>query len=358
MPSTLARLFQYAKSSKSEALENFTTEALAAAIRDDPRPLIPVLVNAGLLSYDQDPTVLGVETQVAVPGAGIVDLDLVLEGEGWLTEVWVEVKVWAGESGQQLSSYQQVIATLPHQPLLVVLSKQPLGGHDDLPWISWQAIYEAALRGGRASPYWLDLGHFLEEIHMADAYDEPIIAGEAAALLAAHALYQKTARIIAATMESGKERWPVLGWPKSTNDADEQLLWQFKRLRRLTLPIRTTGPAQLFLGVAQHDASAEFDEPEPHLCVWVEHPAKQVDYRRVLLDQADAGALGETWARRVKGWWALTAHQRLGSFGSQAEAVSWLIDRLDELDRAAIIALLTTPGAMTVIGEDATSEGA
>ncbi|MHB8960534.1 MAG: hypothetical protein ACYDAN_12995 [Candidatus Limnocylindrales bacterium] len=102
MPSTLARLFAYAKSSKSEALDNFTTEALASAIRDDFRPFVPVLVDAGLLRYDEEPRTVGVETQVAVTGAGIVDLDLVLEGEGWLAEVWIEVKVFAGESAEQL----------------------------------------------------------------------------------------------------------------------------------------------------------------------------------------------------------------------------------------------------------------
>ncbi len=40
MPSTFANLLRYARSDKSEATENFTTEVLAACIRAEPRPVV------------------------------------------------------------------------------------------------------------------------------------------------------------------------------------------------------------------------------------------------------------------------------------------------------------------------------
>jgi hypothetical protein len=38
--STLERLYSYAKATGAGARENFTTEALAGAIRDDPTPML------------------------------------------------------------------------------------------------------------------------------------------------------------------------------------------------------------------------------------------------------------------------------------------------------------------------------
>ena len=46
--SRLGQLFKYAKSSASPALENFSTEALASAIRTDPKPWLVALQRRGL----------------------------------------------------------------------------------------------------------------------------------------------------------------------------------------------------------------------------------------------------------------------------------------------------------------------
>jgi len=53
--STFGRLFTYARESKVDALENFTTEALAAAIREDPRPIVQLLQRMLLLPSESDP---------------------------------------------------------------------------------------------------------------------------------------------------------------------------------------------------------------------------------------------------------------------------------------------------------------
>ena len=43
MTSSLAALWRYARAEKIEALENFSTEAVAAAIRSDQRPFVELL---------------------------------------------------------------------------------------------------------------------------------------------------------------------------------------------------------------------------------------------------------------------------------------------------------------------------
>ncbi len=116
MTSSLTPLFRYARSSRSEALENFTTEVLAVAAREDPEPLLASLTERGLLRYDDVPTEVGVQTQVSIGGAGIIDLVLTLRGPGWTREIWAEVKVWAPESGFQLTNYKDWIAASDAQP--------------------------------------------------------------------------------------------------------------------------------------------------------------------------------------------------------------------------------------------------
>lgn len=178
---------------------------------------------------------------------------------------------------------------------------------------------------------------------MADEYDEPIVARETASLLDAHALYRKATRIIQLAVGHGSSRWPYLGWPKAASDADTQLLWQFRERRRIALPVRTATPAQLYFGIVQTDDSAGFDYLEPHLAVWIDHSPKQTDVRRNLLDRADRGRLPDSWTRRVQGWWALTAHDRLAAFADHQAACDWIIHRIEELDSAGVLNLLRAP---------------
>lgn len=101
MASTFNRLFLYAKAAEAEALENFTTEALAACIRDDDAPMARALRSVGVLPTDDVETRVVPHTQVAVAGAGVIDLILQTESGDRLGEVWIEVKVYAGQSGSQ-----------------------------------------------------------------------------------------------------------------------------------------------------------------------------------------------------------------------------------------------------------------
>ncbi len=341
MSSTLSRLYGFAKGTKIESLENFTTEALAAAVRQDPRPLVIVLRDHGLLRYDQEPSEVNVETQVAVAGAGIVDLIVEARGRDWSNEIWVEVKVGAGESGMQLANYALWAAGRPLPPRIAVLASRPLPGHEDLPFIPWQAIWLAVPPIRASSPHWHDLKLFLEEIHVADEFGTPIVAREAASLLDAQALLRKTSRLLQITMDEGRGRWPNLGWPKTVNDLDEQLLWQLHRFGRIVAPVGTAARGvTICLGVVQHEASAGFDHPEPQLAVWIDQPPRQTELRRRLLAQAEVEQLTAAWIRRLQGWWALEAHQRLTAFATADAASAWLLDRMSELDASGVLRVL------------------
>ena len=333
-------------------MENFCTEALAAAAREEPWPLIGVLRDHQLITYAEVPTEVSIHTQVGVADAGIIDLIVELGGSGWTAEVWVEVKVGAGESGAQLTNYQHWVSARPSPPRLAILGPRPLPGHRDMRWIPWQAIWNA-IGENVSGLYWSDLKSFLEEIHMADAFNAPIVAREAGALLDGQALLRKVSRLISQTVDDARPRWPQLGWPKSANDVDEQLLWQFYRHGRLACPVRTAARnVWVCIGTAQAEESADFRQAEPHLTVWIDQPPRQTDLRRRLLAEADRGHLPKMWTRRLQGWWPLFAHERLTAFADLSEARTWLLERAGELEASGILGLLSETSSTTPSTED------
>jgi hypothetical protein len=67
MTSTLERLFVFAKATGAEQRENFTTEALAGAIRSDPEPFFAALCAWGIAPEAEH---IAVEIQLWLAGTG------------------------------------------------------------------------------------------------------------------------------------------------------------------------------------------------------------------------------------------------------------------------------------------------
>src|SRR5687767_6719340 len=128
MPSTFFKLLRFGKSTAVEATENFTTEALASCIRSDPRPMLRLLERASVVASADEVSEVVVRTQVSYTGAGIIDLVLQLRLPDAFQEVWMELKVLAGESGRQLDNYRRFIDAQPltAKPGLVTVSKSPI----------------------------------------------------------------------------------------------------------------------------------------------------------------------------------------------------------------------------------------
>jgi hypothetical protein len=341
--STFGRLFTYARESSVDALENFTTEALAAAIQDDPSPLLQVLRSMRVIPATEGPTDVVAETQVGVRGVGILDLVVVLRDNGKPVEIWIEVKVMAGESGNQLEHYRAHLAALPveQRPTLVTLAKAPVGHAHELPWISWQSIWRAA-RAADHSTHWRDLRSFLEEIGMADAFDAPVSAAEAASLDGAVGLFGKTRRILGAAAREANTRWPAFRWPADDRRILGMLSGQFGRHRRYLIVAGEEYRAYLFMGVTAFDGEA-------HATVWVETRNKAIDPRRQIIAAADAGGLSDEWERDMGAWGGLHKRKRLVALGAHAEVAGWLIGALEELASAGVLDLIPSLGRAEAI---------
>lgn len=337
MTSTLSRLFRFAKAAKNEARENFTTEALAAAIRTEPEPFLAAFGGVHVSSA----AVLAVETQVPVPAIGIVDLVVQIETAAGFDTVWVEVKVDAGESGDQLTRYTRYVEALPTaaRPRLVVLGPKPIG---DVPWVAWQQVRRSIVSTNTRNPSWLDFKRYLEEIHMADDYSEPISASEAGALGPAHALLGKVARILSLFADAAQKSWPASRWLSDETAIRKRLAQSLARWGALNVDARTHFRAGIGVGAYQ-------DGPlgEAMLGLWIYAKPNWVADRERISRQAQAGGLGPHWASSPADWEFLGTYRRLRDFTTPEAASTWLGDCLLDLDAAGVLAMLPKLGGMS-----------
>lgn len=323
-PSTLHRLFRYASAPQNDALENFTTEALAGAIRHDATPMLTVLREAGVLSSEA--TIEATLTQVTVRGVGIIDLELHVRAEGACI-VWIEVKVNAGESGDQLDRYIRYASERPELDIrLVTLARGPV--RPTVRAMTWRSL-RAASRSS-TSPFWTDLGLFLEEIAMADDHDTPFTSVDAASLGPALALVRKAERLVTAVAIHANASFPAWNWPTDTNEVRKQLAAQFVNHGRYVIVNRLVVPAWCFFGIVPGADGAQ-------LCVVLEARPKATEVRRRLL--AATADLPTHWERVPAGWPLLRARVPLLEHAQHDAAVEWSRDRIDELACAGVFEL-------------------
>ena len=160
-PASLVDLFKYRATSSIEPLENFTSAALAVAIRHDPGPFLQVLktvadwqpdlaapVHAGSLAVDlSELTSVEAATQVRLGSRngvelGILDLVLTLYARsGARQEVWIEVKVDARFGENQPQAYMRQRAE--SGAFLVTLTKRR-ESFSGVPALYWDQVHEAA----------------------------------------------------------------------------------------------------------------------------------------------------------------------------------------------------------------------
>lgn len=285
---------------------------------------------------------MAAQTQVHLPATGFVDLALSLATADQRHDVWIEVKVNAGETGTQLDSYARFVEALPEdsRPRLVVLSRHPLRDHRSFQWVPWQAVWGAITAKATASPYWHDFKTYLEEIHMAGDAESSVTSLESLSLAALPQLTAKTQSILWRFVALGAARWPAYRWPTSESELISDLHSQLRKRNRLMFYASSGSRAYPVVGVVSSG-------DEAMLTIWVESPPKRTDVRRQLLEQADEHGLPSKWVRQLGSWQALTLEQRLVTFSSHDDAAEWLLQGFIALDAVGLMALLPTLGQPT-----------
>lgn len=342
MTSTLLRLFRLAKAIGAQALENYTTEAFAAAVRADPGPLLVALRTRGIVNAD---AVEIVETQVHIAGAGIIDLVARLVPGPTL---WIEAKVGAGESGDQLRRYVARIASMAatERPTLVILGPAMLTEDPTITWLPWQAVYDAIPTDGSTHAYWADLKRFLKDIDMADDSNDPMTAAEKCSLGAAHRMLTKMAKVLAQAGAKANEVWPGSNWPADPGAVRKQFGTRFPKGYGLTIEHKARyWPCGVSMGAYHDDAS-----DDGRLGIWIWCQPKRIVERERICGAADGLTL--SWERDPASWELVGAQKKLAEFAGHAEHTEWLAGHLDDLKQAGLLTLLPTLGS----AEDAPAE--
>ncbi len=290
VPGVLQRLFTFAKSTKARPLENFTTEALAAAIRRDPSVFVGALADLGLAGIPAEIGVASVETQVHVPG-GVVDLvaEFVLDGRS--RSFWVEVKAHAGLHGPQLQNYCDAAEAYPAsaKPIVLMLCKRPLT--HAVPTLRWNRLRDLVV--DESHIYWHDLRRFLEDNRMADDFDRPITPTELEVVPVAHALLRKTARMAREFLSSLPKDgdWASAEFPGSEGKVIATIAQQFRQHQRLVTHSKRYPWVNFGLTFT----------PVPRLEVWIEFRPTDFEARDAVFAVAKANGLSEGWSMRPEG---------------------------------------------------------
>lgn len=344
MGSNLGRLLRYARGQENEQTENFTTEALAAAVREDPTPLIAALRTLYEARGDQEaqdllkkisaPPQLQVSTQVTLDSGRRIDFRAISKEPS--LQIWIEVKVHSGESGQgALPDYLH--EARQHAPSRVVL----LGREDlrpdlqDLAFLSWQALCDEVPPA--APTWWRELKQFLEEEGMADGYETPVTPKELEAFFHFHDLFGKVRRILLPVALHLNKCQSSSGWPQNNKHLTKQLNHKFGNSKYFAMYDK--GHKQWgHMAVGLLRRTATDGTPDPWLGLWVR--VKDKSKQPADLNAAVA-RLPELWTSA--GDTVCRAGRPLREFQADhhQDAIDFLKARIDELKDAGVLALLS-----------------
>lgn len=330
-------MLAYAKADRSERLEDFTTEALALAIKADPTPIINVLVAHGVVDAGPHHHVAPM-TQVAFEHKGKGGrLDMVLQiddGSPTAMEVWFENKAHAPEGAGQLARYRRAIDATPTvKRELVVLAPHPISKERHHTFIRWQEVADAATSS--TSAIWADFATFLKEKHMTADATLPVSESEAASLGDAFRLFQKMRHLMRRVNERAREVLPE--WPsdKWVDDGSMRrvLMSDFGWNGCLRLHAGKGYAADLVMGATPRSDGLRF-------LVLVEADRTMTEVRSRLVDSV--AALLPDWERPENRARVLGKESLARWFTTDDEAVDWFVTCLVELKEAGIISLIPT----------------
>lgn len=348
--STLKRLLwaagprESALEDRRYATENFTTEALAGAIRIDHQPILRLLSERGIALQVPDEIKPDVRTQLRYPQAdgGVFVADLVL---AWpLAEppvtVIIEIKTGAGLSGDdQLDRLREIAGT----DIGVLLSEtdhttrgvpgtEGTSVDKEVSWVSWQRLYEIVRTDGGTGEQWRDLALFLKEIGMATDNQFPLRAREVASLPDAYSLLLKMLEVLKEVNRRLRARAPEsapLLW--SDGQIGTTVRRQFEQHSRLMLYGGSDYRAPFFYGLAP-DRDGEIQAQ-----VWVECEPTRTEIRSRVMSWhgAHAAELAQFQVNQDPdynhGWTVLYASTTPTAFATREMAIEWFLDRIAEL---------------------------
>ena len=322
-----SRMLSLGSREGSTPIEDFLTEGLAAATNRDPRPLIALLRKEGV-RLSGEPTAA---TQVVKDDVGRLDLVLSVDG---VEVVWVEVKAWSGEHGDQLKRYTKAAAALSPKPLVLMLATAGAVPSITMPRLTWHKLVEAIKDCNEPSDLWIELRDLLEERGLGGGLTMPLTNEEIESFEHASSGIEKFAAFVnelsgTLNARNSKAKWfanvDVVECIADHVQRQGRALYQFEQIAR---PASTFGRDPLiFIWVGVEGG---------RLRIAIEGRAKVK--LKTLLGESFQQLLGLKWKDGRENF--LEAIAPPSALESEDAAIAWSVARIAEIESTGAYALM------------------
>ena len=249
--------------------------------------------------------------------------------------LWVEVKVYAGEHGNQLTHYENLAASIS-PPAQVITLARSLEVKQGVKGITWRDLAEAI--EGDSHLYWQELLRFMNGKRMLLHSEDPITPSDITALASTlDTLDKMTERLHLFASKAAKRSVPI-HFRQNRGSIRRILGAQLGRHQRLCLPSRDANPS-LLVGLRWFGAGPK---KQARLMFCVEHNPKEKELRNRLLQTADQNGLSKDWVPETVGWPGLLKSGPIDvENGSLHGSETWWSNALDELESAKILEMIS-----------------
>lgn len=320
----------------STPIEDFLTEALAAAINRDPRPFIVALRKEGI-KVQKD---LTAKTQVFKENVGRLDMVLSIDA---LEVLWVEVKAWSGEHGDQLKRYTEAAATYNPHPTVLMLATAGAVPSVTMPRLTWHKLVQTISDTEEPSHLWLELRALVEDCGLGGGLTMPLTKEEAQSFHFAQVGIEKVAAFI-----------NELEGTLKTQRSDSRWFANINRVQFITDQVQKHGRA-----IYQFDPivrPSNTMDRDPLVFMWVGIENEQLHLAiegrakvklRALLGSSFQRLLDLQWKTGRENF--LEAIAPTSVLESEDAAIAWSIARIAEIEQTgayAIIQAAATKGGL------------
>ena len=322
-----SRMLSLGSREGSTPIEDFLTEALAAATNRDPRPLIALLGKEGV-RLSGEPTAA---TQVVKDDVGRLDLVLSVDG---VEVVWVEVKAWSGEHGDQLKRYTKAAAALSPKPLVLMLATAGAVPSITMPRLTWHKLVEAINNCDEPSDLWIELRDLVEERGLGGGSTMPLTTEEAQSFQHSRTGIEKVAAFI-----------NELEGTLSTQKSNAQWFANIDRVQFITDQVQKQGRAIYQFDPIARPSNTMDRDPLVFMWVGVEGGRLRVAIEgrakvklKTLLGKSFQQLLDLKWKAGNDNFMQAIAPP--SSLASEDAAIAWSIARIAEIESTGAYALM------------------
>jgi len=248
--------------------------------------------------------------------------------------VWVEVKAWSGEHGDQLKRYTKAAAALSPKPLVLMLATAGAVPSITMPRLTWHKLVEEVNNCDEPSDLWIELRDLVEERGLGGGLTMPLTTEEAQSFQHSRTGIEKVAAFI-----------NELEGTLSTQNSTAQWFANIDRVEFITDQVQKHGRAIYQFDPIPRPSNTMDRDPLVfmwvgvegwRLCIAIEGRAKVK--LKTLLGKSFQQLNGLRWKAKQDN--ILEAIAPPSALASEDAAIAWSVARIAEIESTGAYALM------------------